>query len=132
MHQHSVVSIHGCLQKLKNNKLSFSHSKWNEKHCFSNANHSIPKCIVTFFFFRFRIAKISHAGRTEVGKRADLLLFDENLSLLRTVVYGKVVFSNKLNETLTRNWLPQTWAFRNSGLLKYNLQYLLCKAISLQ
>ena len=63
---------------------------------------------LSHFFFRFRIAKISHAGRTEVGKRADLLLFDENLSLLRTVVYGKVVFSNKLNETLTRNWLPQT------------------------
>ena len=43
-------------------------------------------------FFCFRIAKISHTGRIEVGKRADLLLFDDNLSLLRTVVYGKVVF----------------------------------------
>jgi len=38
-----------------------------------------------------RIAKISHTGRIEVGKRADLLLLNENLSLLRTVVYGKVV-----------------------------------------
>lgn len=39
-----------------------------------------------------RIAKISHTGRIEVGKRADLLLFDDNLRLLRTVVYGKIVF----------------------------------------
>ena len=27
-----------------------------------------------------------------MGKRADLLLFDEKLNLLRTVVNGKVVF----------------------------------------
>lgn len=42
--------------------------------------------------FCFRIAKISHTGKIEVGRRADLLLFDEKLNLLRTVVNGKVVF----------------------------------------
>ena len=45
-----------------------------------------------YIHFCFRIAKISHTGKIEVGKRADLLLFDEKLNLLRTVVNGKVVF----------------------------------------
>ncbi|XP_058972236.2 N-acetylglucosamine-6-phosphate deacetylase isoform X1 [Pocillopora verrucosa] len=39
-----------------------------------------------------RIAKISHTGLIEVGKRADLLLFDTQLNLSRTIVSGKVVF----------------------------------------
>ncbi|KAJ7326568.1 Putative N-acetylglucosamine-6-phosphate deacetylase [Desmophyllum pertusum] len=39
-----------------------------------------------------RIAKMSHTGLIEVGKRADLLLFDENVNLSRTVVSGQVVF----------------------------------------
>jgi len=40
----------------------------------------------------FRIAKITHTGIIEVGKRADLLLFNEDLSLLKTVVSGQIVF----------------------------------------
>jgi len=39
-----------------------------------------------------RIAKITHTGLIEVGKRADVLLFNEDLSLLKTVVSGQIVF----------------------------------------
>ena len=43
-------------------------------------------------FLCFRIAKISHTGLIEVGKRADLLLFDKELNLLNTLVFGQVLF----------------------------------------
>ena len=48
--------------------------------------------ILTNFFVCFRIAKISHTGLIEVGKRADLLLFDRELNLLNTLVFGQVLF----------------------------------------
>ena len=48
--------------------------------------------ILTNFFVCFRIAKISHTGLIEVGKRADLLLFDKELDLLNTLVFGQVLF----------------------------------------
>ena len=43
-------------------------------------------------FLCFRIAKISHTGLIEVGKRADLVLFDRELNLLNTLVFGQVLF----------------------------------------
>ena len=45
-----------------------------------------------------RIAGLSHIGSVEVGKRADLLLFDKDLNLEQTLVAGKVVFVNTKRE----------------------------------
>ena len=44
------------------------------------------------FVLCFRIAKIAHTGLIEVGKRADLLLFDKELNLSKTLVFGQVLF----------------------------------------
>ncbi|XP_071501801.1 N-acetylglucosamine-6-phosphate deacetylase-like [Diadema antillarum] len=41
-----------------------------------------------------RIAKLDDVGRIEIGKRADLLLFDIDLNLGKTFVRGKVVYSS--------------------------------------
>ncbi|XP_077863301.1 N-acetylgalactosamine-6-phosphate deacetylase-like [Saccoglossus kowalevskii] len=40
-----------------------------------------------------RIAKLDHIGKIEVNKRADLLLFDSELNLQKTIVAGQLVYS---------------------------------------
>ncbi|XP_077991798.1 N-acetylglucosamine-6-phosphate deacetylase-like [Glandiceps talaboti] len=40
-----------------------------------------------------RIAKLDHVGKIEVGRRADLLLFDDKLKLQKTLIAGEVVYS---------------------------------------
>ena len=50
--------------------------------------------LTIFLCVCFRIAKISHTGLIEMGKRADpdLLLFDKELNLSKTLVFGQVLF----------------------------------------
>ena len=42
-----------------------------------------------------RIAGLEHVGRIEAGKRADLLIFDEELTLQQTIIAGKTEFKIK-------------------------------------
>ena len=41
-----------------------------------------------------RVAKLDNIGEIAVGKRADLLLFDDNHQLHQTLVAGQVVWNN--------------------------------------
>lgn len=42
-----------------------------------------------------RVAKLNNIGEIAVGKRADLLLFDDNHQLHQTLVAGQVVWSDE-------------------------------------
>ena len=55
------------------------------------------------YFICYRIAKLDDSiGKIQVGRRADLLLFDDALNLQQTFVFGKPVYTaEKDNETTT-------------------------------
>ena len=40
-----------------------------------------------------KIQRLSDRGTLEIGKRADIVLFDDGLQILRTVVGGRTVFA---------------------------------------
>ena len=40
-----------------------------------------------------RIQGLSDRGSLEIGKRADIVLFDDDLHIIRTIVGGKTVYS---------------------------------------
>ena len=54
----------------------------------------IPACIYTSSLL-CRIAGLDHIGTIEVGKRADLLLFDKELNLQETIIAGRTVFERE-------------------------------------
>jgi N-acetylglucosamine-6-phosphate deacetylase len=39
-----------------------------------------------------KVAQLHHVGSIEVGKRADMLFFTPDYSLVKTIVAGRVVF----------------------------------------
>ena len=56
--------------------------------------HEMPLCDAVKMLTETpaKIQRLSDRGTLEIGKRADIVLFDDSLRVIRTVVGGRTVF----------------------------------------